>query len=104
VLVLTSFTPMDGALLVEHRAAPCHGPPERHQPGPDNRNIRNDAFTGQESPAGRRPQATYNFANAGAARVDHLVDKYDANDTRDQDFVDVPTLLYYPLANNRPAA
>ncbi len=104
VLVLTSFTPIDGALLSNIAQLPATVLLNGITPGPDNRTIRNDAFTGQESTnKGGGLKATYNFANGAQLASITSFDKYDANDTRDQDFVDVPTLLYYPLANSRPA-
>src|SRR5882672_7730550 len=104
VLVLTSFTPIAGALLSNIAQLPATTLLNGITPGPDNRSIRNDAFTGQESTSkGGGLKATYNFANGAQLASITSFDKYDANDTRDQDFVDVPTLLYYPLPNNRPA-
>ncbi len=104
VLVLTSFTPIAGALLSNIAQLPATTLLNGITPGPHNRDIRNDAFTGQDSTnKGGGLKATYSFPNGAQLASITSFDKYDANDNRDQDFVDVPTLLYYPLANNRPA-
>ncbi len=104
VLVLTSFTPVAGALLSNIAQLPATTLLNGITPGPDNRNIRNDAFTGQDSTdKGGGVKATYNFANGAQLAWIASLDKYEANDARDQDFVDVHTLLYYPFANSQPA-
>ncbi len=104
VLVLTSFTPIAGALLSNIAQLPATTLLNGITPGPHNRDIRNDAFTGQDSTnKGGGLKATYSFPNGAQLASITSFDKYDANDNRDQDFVDVPTLLYYPLANGRPA-
>jgi iron complex outermembrane receptor protein len=104
VLVLTSFNPLAGALLSNVAQLPAASLLNGITPGPDNRDIRNDAFTGQESTdKGGGVKLTQYFANGAQLAYIASIDKYDAQDNRDQDFVDVPTLLYYPLANGQPA-
>jgi iron complex outermembrane receptor protein len=104
VLVLTSMTPATGGLLSNIAQLPASTLLAGITPGPDNRSIRNDAFTGQDSTdkgAGLR----INYALPNGANLTSITswDSYYANDNRDQDFVDAHTLLYYPLANGKPA-
>jgi iron complex outermembrane recepter protein len=104
VLVLTSFNPLQGALLSNIAQLPAGTLLNGITPSADNRNIRNDAFTGQSSTAkGGGIKGMYNFENGAQLASISSIDRYDANDTRDQDFVDVPTLLYYPFANGQAA-
>ncbi len=102
-LVLTSFTPLQGALLSNIAQLPATTLLAGITPGPNNRDIRNNDFTGQNSTSrGGGLKVGYSFENGATLTSITSIDKYSANDSRDQDFVDVPTLLYYPLAG-RPA-
>lgn len=104
VLVLTSFTPIAGALLSNRPQLPASSLLAGITPGPDNRNIRNDAFTGQTSKdTGGGLKINYSLDSGATLTSITSASRYTANDNRDQDFVDVPTLLYYPLANGQPA-
>ncbi len=104
VLVLTSFTPLQGALLSNNAALPATSLLAGITPGPNNRDIRNDDFTGQDSTdVGGGVKVGYSFANGATLTSITSTDRYKANDNRDQDFVDVHTLLYYPLANGTRA-
>jgi iron complex outermembrane receptor protein len=104
VLVLTSFTPLQGALLSNIAQLPASSLLQGITPGPANVNVRNDAFTGQDS-RDRGAGLRVNWTMDSGATLTSITSasRYDANDSRDQDFVDVPTLLYYPLANGRAA-
>jgi iron complex outermembrane receptor protein len=104
VLVLTSFDPVQGALLSNIAQLPASSLLQGITPGRANRDVRNDAFTGQHSTdkgAGLR----INWSAPSGATLTSITSasRYDANDNRDQDFVDVPTLMYYPFANGRAA-
>lgn len=104
VLALTSLTPAQGGLLSNIAQLPATTLLNGIRIGPDNTDVRNDAMTGQTSTSrGAGLKFTYNFADGSALTSISSVDRYYANDSRDQDFVDVPTLLYYPLANGKPA-
>ncbi len=104
VLVLTSFNPIQGALLSNIAQLPAGTLLAGITPGPDNRDVRNDAFTGQDS-TDKGVGLRVNWAMPSGASLTSITSasRYDANDNRDQDFVDVHTLLYYPLANGRAA-
>ena len=103
-LVLTSMTNMQGALLSNIAQLPATTLLKGINVGPDNRDIRNDAPTGQESTSrGAGLKFTYALDSGATLNWISSIDNYLANDTRDQDFVDVPTLQYYPLANGKPA-
>jgi iron complex outermembrane recepter protein len=103
-LVATSFTPLQGALLSNTAQLPATQLLAGITPGPNNRNIRNDVDTGIESTTyGGGLRANYVFANEMQLTSITSTEHYKASDTRDQDFVDANTLLYYPLANGRPA-
>jgi iron complex outermembrane receptor protein len=104
VLVLTSFDPIQGALLSNVAQLPAGTLLQGITPGPANRDVRNDAFTGQDS-TDKGVGLRVNWAVPSGAMLTSITSasRYDANDNRDQDFVDVNTLLYYPLANGRPA-
>lgn len=103
-LVLTSMTPVQGALLSNIAQLPASTLLSGIPIGPDNTTIRNDASTGQESTS-RGAGLKFNYALPSGHTLTSIssFDRYHANDSRDQDFVDVPTLLYYPLANGKPA-
>jgi iron complex outermembrane receptor protein len=103
-LVLTSFTPVEGALLSNIAQLPATQLLSGITPGPGNRDIRNDFPTGQNSTdRGAGLRLSWAFENGSTLTSITSIDHYLANDFRDQDFVDVPTLLYYPLANGKPA-
>ena len=104
VLVLTSFNPIQGALLSNIAQLPASALLAGITPGPANRDIRNDAFTGQHS-TDKGVGLRVNWSMPTGATITSITSasRYDANDNRDQDFVDVPTLLYYPFANGRAA-
>lgn len=104
VLVPTSFTPMQGALLSNIKQLPATTLLEGIPIGPDNTKIRNNFPTGQKSnDRGAGLKVSYALPNGATLMSITSYDKYRANDFRDQDFVDVSTLLYYPLANGQPA-
>ncbi len=103
-LVPTSFTPVKGALLSNIAKLPATELLAGVNAAPGNRNIRNDVETGIESKTyGAGFKANYIFANDMQFTSITSAEHYKANDIRDQDFVDVNTLLYYPLANGQPA-
>lgn len=103
-LVLTSLDPATGGLLSNIAQLPATELLKGIHIGPYNTEIRNDAATGQDSTSrGAGLRLTYSLPNGGTLTSITSVDKYLAYDSRDQDFVDVPTLMYYPLANGKPA-
>ncbi len=103
-LVLTNFAPVNGALLSNNAQLPATTLLAGITPGPDNRDIRNDAATGlTSSDKGVGLKISYSLPNGGLLTSITSAEKYSAEDSRDQDFVDVHTLLYYPLANGTPA-
>lgn len=104
VLVLTSLTPMQGALLSNIAQLPASTLLQGIDIGPENRSVRNDAPTGQDSTTrGAGLKLTYSLDNGATLSSITSFDRYLAYDSRDQDFVDAHTLLYYPLANGKPA-
>ena len=104
VLVPTSFTPVQGALLSNISNLPASQLLAGIPIGPDNRDIRNDYPTGlTSSDTGLGLRINYEFPNGSQLTSITSTEHYEANDYRDQDFVDVPTLEYYPLANGKPA-
>ncbi len=74
-------------------------------PGPDNRDIRNDTFTGQDSTTrGAGLKLNYRLPWGAALTAISSFDRYHANDSRDQDFTDAPVMQYYPITpGNAPA-
>jgi iron complex outermembrane recepter protein len=103
-LVATGFTPIQGALLSNVAQLPATQLLAGINPGPNNRDVRNDVETGIESTTyGAGLRANYVFANDMQFTSITSTEHYKANDIRDQDFVDVNTLLYYPLATGKPA-
>lgn len=72
---------------------------------PDNINIRNDTFTGQESTTrGAGLRINWDMPNGATLTSITSMDRYHANDSRDQDFTDLPVMLYYPVTGSgRPA-
>ena len=104
VLVPTGFTPVQGALLSNVAALPASQLLAGIPIGPDNRDIRNDYPTGLTSgDTGLGLRINYELPNGMALTSITSTEHYTANDYRDQDFVDAHTLLYYPLANGKPA-
>lgn len=72
---------------------------------PGNINIRNDTFTGQESTTrGAGLRINWELDNGASITSITSLDRYHANDSRDQDFTDLPVMLYYPIiGTTRPA-
>jgi iron complex outermembrane receptor protein len=103
-LVLTSMNPAKGGLLSNIAQLPVESLLSGINIGPDNTSIRNDFPTGQKSTdEGAGLRLTYTLPSGATLQSITSADIYHANDFRDQDFVDVPTLLYYPLSNGKPA-
>lgn len=104
VFVLTSFTPVKGALLNNIAALPASTLLAGITPGPANRDVRMDYPTGIESETyGGALRLNYAMPNGMALTSITSAQRYTANDYRDQDFTDAHTLLYFPLANGKPA-
>ena len=104
VLVPTSFTPVQGALLSNVSQLPASQLLAGIPIGPQNRDIRNDFPTGlTSSDTGIALRINYELPNGSNLTSITSTEHYTANDYRDQDFVDAHTLLYYPLANGKPA-
>ena len=104
VYVLTSFSPVQGALQNNIAALPASTLLAGITPGPDNRDTRMDYPTGITSEVyGGALKFSYNANNGMTLSSITSSQHYTANDYRDQDFTDVPTLMYYPLANGKPA-
>jgi iron complex outermembrane receptor protein len=103
-LVATSFTPVQGALLSNNAQLPASKLLAGIPVGPDNVDIRNDYPTGLvSSDTGVGLRVNYDLPNGMQLTSITASETYNAEDARDQDFVDVSTLLYYPLANGKPA-
>ncbi len=63
-----------------------------------NNSVRNDSFTGQtSSDRGAGLKFAYALKNGATVTSISSVDKYHANDSRDQDFTDLPVMLYYKV-------
>jgi len=104
VLVPTSVTPLQGSLLSNVAQLPGTQLLAGINLGPYNTTIRNDYPTGlSSSDTGLAMRIVYDLPNGMQLTSITSNEHYTANDYRDQDFVDVPTLLYYPLANGTPA-
>ncbi len=104
VFVLTSFSPLQGALLNNIAALPASTLLAGITPGPDNRDTRMDYPTGIESTVkGGAMKVNYYAPNGMTLSSITSAQRYTANDYRDQDFTDVQSLLYFPLANGQPA-
>jgi iron complex outermembrane recepter protein len=104
VLVLTDLTPRNGGLLNNIAALPATTLLSGINVGPDNRTVRNDVWTGLDSTVkGLALKVNYTLPNDMVLSSITSQEKYDAVDSRDQDFVDAQTLLYFPLANGQPA-
>jgi len=103
-IALTSMTPATGGLLSNIPQLPASQLLAGITPSADNVNIRNNDRTGQDSTdRGAGLKVTWSMPNGGTLASITSVSHYTADDTRDQDFVDAPTLLYYPLGNGKPA-
>lgn len=72
-------------------------------PSPTNRDIRMDSPTGIESEI-KGAALRINWAMPNGMTLTSITSgqRYTANDYRDQDFTDVHTLLYYPIAAGKP--
>jgi iron complex outermembrane receptor protein len=72
---------------------------------PTNTNIRNDTFTGQDSTTrGAGLRINWELPNGLTLTSITSTDRYHAYDSRDQDFTDMPVMLYYTITGaNRPA-
>ncbi len=104
VAVFTSMTPLQGALLNNFPQLAATTLFAGVPIGPDNRKVRNDFPTSlQSTDKGAGLRGIYTFANGATLTAISSFDKYFARDYRDQDYVDAPALLYYPLANGQPA-
>jgi iron complex outermembrane recepter protein len=103
-LVLTNLTPRNGGLLNNIAALPATTVLSGINIGPENRSVRNDVSTGLDSNVkGLALKVNYTLPNEMVLTSITSREKYEAVDSRDQDFVDAQTLLYFPLANGRPA-
>lgn len=72
-------------------------------PGPYNRDIRMDSPTGIESEVkGAALRINWAMPNGMTLTSITSAQRYTADDYRDQDFTDVHTLLYYPIAAGKP--
>jgi len=104
VLVPTSMTPVQGALLSNIAQLPASSLLAGVPIGRYNTSIRNDFPTGLTSnDTGVALRVAYDLPSGHQLTSITSTEHYTANDYRDQDFVDVPTLMYYPLANGKPA-
>lgn len=107
VVVLTSIsgTNVDKGLLNNVPALPIGQVLAGITASPDNRDIRNDTFTGQESTTrGFGLKLNYNLPWGDTLTSITSADRYHANDSRDQDFTDSKVMLYYPVTGtNMPA-
>jgi iron complex outermembrane recepter protein len=102
-LVATRLTPIQGAIQNNIPQLPATELFRGIDIGPGNRDVRNDVVTGIESKtAGAGLRVGYQIGDSLLTSITSA-EHYKADDIRDQDFVDAPTLLYYPLANGRPA-
>ncbi|MFZ6639585.1 TonB-dependent receptor [Undibacterium sp. TC4M20W] len=102
-LVITSLTGtnLQNGLLNNSAAMPISQVLAGITPGPDNRTIRNDTFTGQESTTrGFGLRVNYQLPNGGTLTSITSGDRYHAYDSRDQDFTDAPVMLYYPVTGS----
>jgi iron complex outermembrane recepter protein len=103
-LVPTRFQPVNGALLSNIAQLPATQLLAGINARPGNRDVRNDVETGIDSTTkGFGLRVNYTLPNDMQLTSITSSEHYTADDIRDQDFVDVNTLLFYPLANGRPA-
>lgn len=105
VLTGTTGTNVQNGLLNNQPAFPISKVLDGISPTPDNLNIRNDTFTGQASTTrGAGLRVNWDLPNGAALTSITSTDRYHANDSRDQDFTDMPVMLYYPVTGtNLPA-
>lgn len=107
VVVLTSVsgTNVQNGLLNNVPAFPISLVLDGIAAEPGNINIRNDTFTGQESTTrGAGLRINWELDNGASITSITSTDRYHANDSRDQDFTDLPVMLYYPIiGTTRPA-
>lgn len=104
VVALRSMEPAHGGLLYNVAQLPAETLLKGININPDNVTVRNDVATGQtSSDRGAGLKLNYSLASGSTLSAIASVDRYRADDIRDQDFVDVHTLLYLPLANGKPA-
>lgn len=104
VIALRSMEPARGGLLYNIAQLPAETLLSGIQIGEDNVTVRNDVATGQtSSDRGAGLKLNYSLPSGSILSAIASVDRYFADDIRDQDFVDVPTLKYLPLANGKPA-
>jgi iron complex outermembrane recepter protein len=103
-LVPIKFTPVQGALLSNIANLPATQLLAGIDIRPGNRDVRNDVETSVDSRTkGYGLRANYSLLNDIQLTSITSQEHYTAKDIRDQDFVDANTLLYYPLANGKPA-
>lgn len=103
-IALTGITPANGGLLSNIPQLPASELLAGITPSRDNTTIRNNDRTGQDSTdRGAGLKVSWSMPNGGTLQSITSVSHYTADDSRDQDFVDANTLLYYPLANGQPA-
>jgi iron complex outermembrane recepter protein len=102
-LVPTRLTPLQGALLNNIAKLPATELFSGITIAPGNRSVRNDVETGIKSKtAGAGLRINYQIGDSLLTSITST-EHYKADDIRDQDFVDVPTLLYFPRANGQAA-
>ncbi|QGZ39938.1 iron complex outermembrane receptor protein [Pseudoduganella flava] len=103
-IALTGITPATGGLLSNIPQLPATELLAGIPIGPDNTTIRNNDRTGQDSvDRGAGLKVSWAMPNGATLSSISAVSHYTADDSRDQDFVDANTLLYYPYANGQPA-
>ncbi|WP_431287358.1 TonB-dependent receptor [Roseateles chitinivorans] len=96
---LTSFGNLQSGYLSGVAALPASRLLAGITPGPANRDVRMDSATGIESETkGASLRINYAAPNGMALTSITSTQRYTANDYRDQDFTDVHTLLYFPIA------
>ncbi len=103
-LVPIRFTPIQGALLSNNANLPATRLLDGINIRPGNRDTRNDVETSVDSRT-KGYGLRVNYSLPGDTQLTSITSQehYTARDIRDQDFVDVNTLLFYPLANGRAA-
>ena len=104
VYVLTSMTNMQSALLNNVAGLPASTLLAGITPSPYNTTVRNDFPTGlNSSDTGNGLKITYELPSHALLTSITSGERYVAQDFRDQDFTDYPTLMLFPLANGKPA-
>ncbi len=102
-LVPTKLEPQQGALLNNIVQLPATQLFAGVNIAPGNRDVRNDVETGITSKTGGAGlRVNYQWGDTLLTSITSK-EHYKADDIRDQDFVDVPTLLYFPRANGTAA-